>query len=153
MTENIPSIDPILEISKEFNAAAERAAQILTSLDYKLQKAGIGTPLFLRDAICTETAGGLRLQFELGYDKTEEGWAICVRRCDLGEKLGFDRRSIYPLRSASRRLRLEMIKHVPRLLEELHQKAEEYNYLARSRRDLLDTLEKQAGPPPSKAPF
>ena len=158
MVEKNLSVDSILETSKEFNAAAERAREILLALDNDLQKAGIGTSLDLENATHEEKIGGRRYHYDLGYDKTDEGWAICVSKYYVTDAAdpnypSIDHPTVYPLRSASRGLRLEFIQHVPRLLEALRQKAEEHRDLARSRRDLLDTLERQAGSPPSKAPF
>ena len=153
MTDITSAVNPLFIISKQVNDASERAGRILDALDQKLEKAGIGIRVFLDEPTITDTVGGKSYSFELGYDKTTEGWAICVARHEIGEPFDLNRPDTYPLRSANRRLRLEFIEHVPRLLEMIQQGAREHLKLAERQKKLLDALENQVGPPAARPGF
>jgi hypothetical protein len=136
-------IDSILETSKEFNEAAERAANILRNLDAQLQQTGIGTSVYLDgDTGLRTEEGGKCYEHRLGYDRVHGTWSICINRWHSDpEKQRVTEDEIFPLQSASRMLRMHFIEYVPALLARLQEEAKEQRDMVKRRTSVLDTLE------------
>lgn len=138
MSNPSSSVNFLLETSKEFNDAAERVASVIQALDEKIERSGIGTAIYLdnTETDLQEDEGGKTFVHELGYDRSDFGWAISVRSWCNGKA------TIRSLKSASRNLRLHFIAHVPALLKLLEQKAAEQLEQARKQKATIEGLEK-----------
>ena len=118
------SYEKLVSAASELNAASDRFAKLIVEINATLKPLNIGIPTFVQMGL-RWSSDNARGYDEVGYAKESGKWGIVVRQVELSTTSDeVESAETWAFADGPRRLRLEAIEHLPKLLDELARKAE-----------------------------